>query len=61
MVWDTNNKRNEIAFEYGRLLQSYGTEGLNWQRVNRAIIERWSESGLSYIKNRAWKIVESNV
>ena len=27
----------------------------HWQRVNQAIIEKWSESGLRYIKDRAWK------
>jgi len=56
MVWDTSNKRNDIAAEYGRLLSSYGTVGLNWSRVNAAITERWSASGLSYIKNKAWKL-----
>ena len=27
-----------------------------WERAHQAIIERWSEDGLEYIKNRAWRV-----
>ncbi len=29
-----------------------------WPEVNRAIIERWSMSGLKYIKNMAFRIYD---
>lgn len=31
----------------------------NWQQANAAIIERWSLSGLTWIKNKAWKRAEA--
>lgn len=30
--------------------------GVAWANLNAAIIERWSESGLGYVKKLAWKI-----
>ena len=30
-----------------------------WKPVNEAIIEKWSVSGLRYIKERAWKLAAS--
>ena len=32
---------------------------IDWAAVNKAIIERWSLSGLKSIKKMAWKIAES--
>jgi hypothetical protein len=31
-------------------------EKVNWERVNTAIVDRWSASGLARIKNAAWKV-----
>ena len=33
-------------------------DAVNWEAVNKAIIERWSMSGLTRIKNKAWKDAE---
>lgn len=46
-------KRKDIALTYYFCLIS--SENINWGNVNRAIIERWSRSGLNYIKVEAWK------
>lgn len=44
--------QNQIAKTYALALRSsYETD---WARVNAAIIERWSKSGLLRIKNMAW-------
>ena len=32
-----------------------GREKIDWEKVNTAIINRWSISGLEYIKKRAWE------
>jgi hypothetical protein len=31
-----------------------GREKIDWKKVNEAIIDRWSISGLQYIKQKAW-------
>ena len=46
--------RDEIAVEYGKLLRSGVTSEVTWAVLNLAIIDRWSESGLRYIKAKAW-------
>ena len=45
--------RNDIALTYRLAMQS--RESVDWAKVNAAIIERWSKSGLKYIKELAWK------
>lgn len=48
-------KRNDIAMTYAMAMcSSFQTD---WKAVNEAIIARWSLSGLTYIKERAHKIV----
>lgn len=51
--------RNEAAVVYAEAIGAHppGAEG-PWSRINAAIKERWSMSGLAYIKERAWKILE---
>lgn len=46
--------RDEMAAEYAKLLSN--PSGKFWPMLNLAIIDRWSEAGLVYIKRRAWKI-----
>lgn len=50
-------KRNSIAITYRLAMEAEreGREKIDWSKVNAAIIERWSKSGLQYIKNRAWR------
>ncbi len=45
-------KKRNIAQIYALALQS--SEETGWPLINRAIMERWSVSGLESIKNMAW-------
>ena len=49
-------KRNNVAISYALCIVSL--EKVNWTKVNNLIIERWSISGLEYIKKKAWKIIK---
>ena len=44
-------KRNDIAILYYLCLDM---QNINWEKVNKEIIDRWSLSGLKYIKKEAW-------
>lgn len=48
-------KRNSIAMTYRFAIEAErdGREKIDWLKVNTAIINRWSKSGLKYIKERA--------
>lgn len=50
--------RDEIAVEYARLLRFEGTGWKSWPTLNLAIIDRWSPSGLEYVKRKAWKLAK---
>ena len=45
-------KQRDIAKTYWFCLQS--KEKINWGKINRAIIDRWSVAGLDRIKKMAW-------
>lgn len=45
-------KRRDVALTYR--LAMFSGETVDWTRVNRAIVMRWSPSGLQYIKRLAW-------
>lgn len=47
--------RDELAIEYGALLRRNGPSWNGWLALNLAIMDRWSQSGLDYIKKRAWQ------
>jgi len=47
------SKRNDIAMTYAFCISS--REKPNFGKINRAIVQRWSRSGLDYIKRRAWR------
>lgn len=51
--------RNEVAQEYAELLVSNGPLWPGWKQINAAIMRRWSIAGLTYIKERAWKIAKA--
>ncbi len=57
-IADKHFKRKNIATVYAFAIKS--SEPTDWETVNKAIINRWSESGLDYTKRLAWKDVESN-
>ena len=44
--------QRDIAQTYALSMRS--SEKINWARVNLAIIERWSRSGLERVKTMAW-------
>lgn len=46
--------REDAALVYAQALHS--RDPIDWPSLNRAILKRWSRSGLAYIKARAWKI-----
>ena len=46
--------RDNVALTYAFCLD-YGDK-IDWKNMNMAIIERWSMSGLKYIKSKAWKL-----
>ncbi len=58
-VAQPNIKRRGVAAVYGGALRmEFGLT--DWKCVNRAILERWSMSGLRWIKHLAWKAVEGS-
>jgi hypothetical protein len=51
--------RDSVALTYAFALRADSRgEAIDWPVINRAIIGRWSESALVYIKTKAWKRVE---
>jgi hypothetical protein len=50
-------KRFDIAVTYrlAMLTEQHGGEKTDWTTVNKAIMERWSRSGLEWIKRKAHK------
>lgn len=51
-IADKKCKRKDIARTYALALRS--DHPCNFAKVNKAIIERWSVSGLNWIKTAAW-------
>lgn len=51
-IKDKRFKRKDIAKTYALALKS--SWPTDWARVNQAIMERWSISGLEFIKELAW-------
>ena len=48
-------KQRSVALTYALAIRS--REATDWEAVNKAIIDRWSISGLERIKRMAWKFV----
>lgn len=48
-------KQRSVALTYALAIRSHGET--DWEKVNQAIITRWSRAGLERIKKMAWKIV----
>jgi hypothetical protein len=53
-VNDWGTTRRDVAADYAASLV-YGKRE-DWATINMAIIERWSPSGLKWIKREAWKL-----
>jgi len=54
---DKNLKQADIARTYAVLIKLPDCKELDWKSVNKAIVARWSTSGLISVKKRAWTIV----
>lgn len=52
-IADPRLKRRDIAQTYRLAMQSSEAKRIDWWKVNLAIIDRWSESGLTWIKEQA--------
>lgn len=50
--------RDAVALTYAMALRSSERPAIDWGKVNRAIIARWSPAALKYIKERAWRLNE---
>lgn len=59
-IADKRLKREDVAQTYALTLMSSERDQVDWFRVNRAIMARWSMAGLKWIKKRTWKIVTTN-
>lgn len=55
---DAGLPQREIASDYGLAIISGAHKGdePDWSVINRAILDRWSMSGLERIKREAWKV-----
>ena len=54
-IADKEFDRKAVALTYRLAIMSSERPTINWEKVNKAIIERWSLSALKFIKNKAWK------
>jgi len=45
--------RDNVAHDYA-MAMIFGKD-IDWEKVNHAIMNRWSKSALVYIKTKAWK------
>ena len=52
-IADPKMTRRDVALTYRLALRS--RDRVDWGKVNRAIIDRWSSSALGWIKEFAWK------
>ena len=59
-IADKQCKQITIARTYALYLR-HGQPDTDWGEVNRAIIARWSRSGLNRIKRMAWRAIETGV
>ena len=50
--------RRMVALTYAFAVCSSERASIDWSRVNKAIIERWSPHALEWIKREAWKLIE---
>lgn len=53
-------RQKDVALSYSLALRSFanGADKPNWPKINRAIIDRWGQRGLTRIKNLAWAYAE---
>jgi hypothetical protein len=52
--------RKDVALTYALAMWCHfqGQLPVDWPRINRAILTRWKSSGLTWIKESAWKLYD---
>lgn len=55
-IADSRMKRADVALTYAFGLRQ--GDPIDWAKVNRAIVDRWSLSALKWIKEEAWAWVK---
>ena len=55
-IADRRMTRDDVAITYAFGLRQ--ADEVDWTAVNYAIMERWSPSALTYIKTKAWKMMD---
>ena len=53
-IEDRRLHQRDIAATYALAINTY--DEVDWRRVNTAIIDRWSMSGLQRVKAMAWRL-----
>jgi hypothetical protein len=53
-IADKRMTRDDVALTYAFGLRD-AIDAVDWAKVNRAIIDRWSLSALKYVKAKAWR------
>lgn len=53
-IADKNAKRLDVAQTYSLALRSSEAPTIDWAKINKAIMDRWSKAGLIWIKQKAW-------
>jgi hypothetical protein len=54
-IGNKESSRDDVAATYARYVRH---ADIDWLRVNKEIVERWSTSALTYIKTKAWELAE---
>lgn len=58
----TCRTRKEAAEVYARALDCTGRpHAFEWAALNDLVAEKWSKSGLKYVKQEAWKIRDAKI
>jgi len=57
-IGDHTMHRKDVALTYAMSMLSSECDSINWGKVNRAIIDRWSRYALVWIKTRAWELFD---
>ena len=55
-IQDKTLHKINIALTYRSAIGAHPTAKIDWKKINKAIIKRWSKSGLLRVKEMAWKL-----
>lgn len=56
-----NQKTVAITYALSIRSAAYGVDKPDWPKINRAIIDRWSMSGLERVKGRAFSLLKGKI